>query len=297
MKSLDHLIKEAHPLGSVIQVFRKLLVERARFKDELRNYAFAPIETTDSSRFERGVPLAVIEDLIDAIDEELWVTGTGRLAPVMAESFPRISKEIEAIAKDLLSGGMDPRRVLKASLAGRSDENATEASRLKVTPQSLSFALGQVAKPLIEILSETLRPLTEGLSWGKGYCPICGTMPGMAFLQGEGGQRWLRCASCAHEWRFVRLVCPFCESGNYEDLEIYYVAGREYESVHVCHKCKRYVLTIDSRNLPEPIAMEVAPLALMHLDVIAQEKGLLPVAVSEWNIVRDREIFSSPVHP
>jgi FdhE protein len=216
--------------------------------------------------------------------------------PVLAESFPKIREEIETIAENLLSGGMDPRRVLKASLVGRGSENAAEASRLEITPQSLSFALGQVAKPLIEILSDSLRPLMEGLTWGKGYCPICGTMPGMALLQGEGGRRWLRCASCTHEWRFVRLVCPFCESGNHEDLEIYYVAGREYESIHVCHKCGRYVLTIDTRGLPEPIAMEVAPLALMHLDVIAQEKGFLPATVSEWNIVRDREIFSSPVH-
>ena len=91
------------------------------------------------------------------------------------------------------------------------------------------------------------------------------------------------------------LICPFCEGENQEDFEIYFVADREYEVVDVCHKCRRYVPTVDLRKRPKPIAREIAGMALMHLDVIAQERGFLPVAVCAWNIVRNRDVISVPV--
>lgn len=295
-EGLDLLVEEMHPLGNVVQAFRELLVEKARFKAELQDFAPIPIRAPDPLRFERGVPLSSIENLLDIIDDTLWSAGAERLMPVMEKSFPKIKEECEIIGNELFHGRLDPRAVLKASLAGSDGENLEVASRLMISPQTLAFALGQIAKPLVEKISCNLSPLVENLSWSKGYCPICGTMPELAFLQGEGGQRWLRCASCSYEWRFTLLVCPFCESENHEDFEIYFVAGREYENVDVCHKCKRYVPTINLRKWPRPIAREVAAMALMHLDVIAQEKGFLPAALCAWNIVRDRDVFSTPVH-
>ena len=294
-EGLDLLVEEMHPLSSVAQFFRALLVERARFKAQLPDFAAVPIETVARSRFERGVPLSSIGDLLDEIDAPLWAASAERLMPVMKKSFPKIGPELEIIEGELLKNRLNPRAILEASLTGREDANARVASRIAINPHSLAFALGQIAKPLIEKLCDHLSPLIENLSWSKGYCPICGTMPELAFLRGEGGQRWLRCASCAYEWRFKRLLCPFCESDSQRDFEIYFVEGREFESVDVCHKCNRYVSTIDLRNRPRPIAREVAALALMHLDVIAQEKGFLPAAVCAWNIVRDRDVFSVPV--
>ena len=290
-EGLDLLMEEAHPLGNVVQAFRELLVERARFKAELRDFPAIGIMAPDPSGFERGNPLSSIDNLIDAIDDALWAAGARRLMPVMENSYPKIREELQIIGNDLLEGRLNPRSTLKALLAGCADENAA-ADRLNVSPQTLTFALGQLAKPVIEKLSYDLRPLVENLSWTKGYCPICGTMPELAFLQEEGGQRWLRCASCSHEWRFTRLVCPFCESDSHESFETYYVEGREHESVEVCLKCKRYVPTIDFRNRPKPIAREVAAMALLHLDLIAQKKDFLPVAVCAWNIVGDSGAFS-----
>jgi FdhE protein len=294
-EGLDLLVEEMHPLGNVVQAFRGLLVERAKFKAELKDSVAVPIEPPNPARFERGVPLSSIEDLLDFIDDTLWIAGAERLMPIMAASFPRIKEECEIIFSELLNGRIDPRVSLQASLTSIGSGSGARGSRLSISPQVLAFALGQIAKPLVEKISGNLSRLVEDLSWSKGYCPICGTMPELAFLQGEGGQRWLRCGSCSHEWRFSLLVCPFCESENHEDFEIFYVADRDYEMVDVCHKCKRYVPTIDLRKRPGPISREVATMALMPLDVIAQEKGFLPAADSAWNIVRDRDVFSTPV--
>ncbi len=295
-ETLDLLMEEVRPLRNVVQAFKGLLVERARFKAELQDCAPFPIKALDPLRFAQGVPLTSTAELLDTISEDFWVAAARRLLPVMAVGFPKIKAEIESVENGLFQGFLDPRPILKASLEGRHHDNAELISRLGVSAQSLVFILGQLAKPFIEKLAGTLTAQIEGLSWSKGYCPICGSMPELAFLQGEGGQRWLKCATCAFEWRYVRLTCPFCESSSHEDVEVYFVVGQEYESVEVCHKCMRYVPTIDCRNWPRPLAREVAAMALMHLDVIAQEKGFLPAAVCAWNLVQDRDIHSTPIH-
>jgi FdhE protein len=292
-KGLDRLIEGLHPLKNVVQAFRGLLLERARLKTQLPDLPVVPGTALDPARFEQGLPLTSIEALVDAMDDGLWTYAAGRLLPVMEGSFPKIREDLRIIRIGLVHGRFNPGDVLKASLAGCEGETMEAASMLEISPPTLVFALGQIAKPIIEKHSENLGPLVEDFSWKKGYCPICGTMPELAFLQGEGGQRWLRCASCAHEWRFQRLICPFCESDRQEDFEVYFVADQEYESLSLCNKCRRYVPTIDMRDRPEPIPREVAAMALMHLDIIAQGKGFLPAAVCAWNVVTDRDIFST----
>jgi FdhE protein len=294
-KGLDQLIDELYPLVNVVEAFRELLLERARFKEQLPDSPVVSSPEPDPGRFEQGLPLTSIEALVEAMDDGLWTNAAGRLLPVMEGSFPKIRKDLGIIRNGFVHGRFNPGDVLKASLEGYEGETAEVASGLEANPRILVFTLGQIAKPVIEKHSENLGPLVKGLFWKKGYCPICGTMPELAFLQGEGGHRWLRCASCAHEWRFQRLECPFCESDRQGDFEVYFVADREYESLSLCKKCRRYVPTIDLRKRPKPIPREIAAMALIHLDIIAQGKGFLPVAVCAWNIVRDRDIFSTPV--
>ena len=198
-ETLDLMMAEGHPPTNVAQAFRELVVERARFKAELPSVTHLSLQAPDPLRFAQGVPLTSIEGLLDGIHNDLWVASALRLMPIMAVSFPKIREEVEAIGDALTQGLLDPRAILKASLAGSDHNSAEQISGLAVTPQTLAFTLGQIAKPLIEKMAESLVGHIQDLTWSKGYCPICGTMPELAFLQGDGGQRWLRCGSCAFE--------------------------------------------------------------------------------------------------
>lgn len=295
-EGLDLLVDERHPYGNVVRAFRELLVERAQFKSELKGCDVISLKAPDPFRFERGVPLSSVENILDMIDDRLWIAGARRLIPVMAKSFPKIREDCEIIGNMLFRSYLDPRAVMKAFLAGGEGEDWLLEYFAGIDPRTLSFALCQIAKPLIENISRNLSPLVNDLFWGKGYCPICGSMPELAFMQDDGEKRWLRCAACSHEWRFTLVMCPSCENENQEDFEIYYMAEREYESVDVCHKCRRYLPTIDMRKRPKPIAREVAALALIHLDAIARQNGFFPADGCGWNIVNERDIFSTPVH-
>jgi FdhE protein len=154
--------------------------------------------------------------------------------------------------------------------------------------------MGQIIRPLVEKKAEALRSLIAGLPWPKGYCPICGSLPELSFLKEMEGQRWLRCSFCSHHWSLTRLSCPLCENDDPQNLSYYFITGREQERAEVCEQCGRYLVCIDLREHPDEALLEVGAIGMVHLDLLAQEKGLLPVAACAWNIVRGEDISSIP---
>ena len=146
----------------------------------------------------------------------------------------------------------------------------------------LLFALHQIAKPVVEKRAESIQPLISEFGWDKGYCPICGSFPEMSRLRGKEGRRWLQCGFCSTTWRFSRTSCPFCETQQPEQRELFFVEGREHEAAEVCHRCRRYLVSIDLRNMAEKVTWEIIDLSLMHLEVIAQGKGFLPMKGTGW---------------
>jgi len=290
--ALDALRQELHPLENVLQAFKEIFIEKARLKAELPHLADLSVEPPDPARFEQGVPLTTAGNLME-FAEDHWKMAADRLIPAMEHGFPKLKEELGAIRQALADGRLNPQRTLQAMANGLNGEAETAASKLGVSLQSIQFVLGQIMKPLVEKKAEALKSLIKDLKWHKGYCPLCGSMPELAFLKGEEGQRWLRCAFCGHDWRYVRLSCPFCENEDQQKLMTYYIVGREQERAEVCHKCGRYVVSIDLRGRLDEAVLDVAAIGLVHLDMLSQEKGHLPAAICAWNMVSSEDISSS----
>jgi FdhE protein len=278
-QALERLQREIPALKNVVNAFAELLVERARLRTELTAFEDPTPEPPDASRFERGVPLTTPEAII-RFTRAQWLHAAERLIPPMEAGFPKLRADLGTVRSALVRGELDPEQCLVGILASRKNEVGRLATGLGVRPEGLTFAVSQIARPLVEKRSERLAPLVRDLRWPKGYCPICGSPPGLGFLLGTEGQRWLRCSLCAHEWRFARLVCPLCENEEQEKLELFFVADREDDRVEVCHVCKRYLITADLRKRAEDFVPDVAEIGLLHLDMLAQEKGFRPA--SEW---------------
>ena len=83
----------------------------------------------------------------------------------------------------------------------------------------------------------------------------------------------------------MRTACPFCDNQDPDRLEMFFSQERQAERVEACHACKRYIVGVDLRNRVDEVVMEVAPLALVYLDVLAQEEGFTPGAVTDWNVI------------
>jgi FdhE protein len=93
-------------------------------------------------------------------------------------------------------------------------------------------------------------------------------------------------------------MCPFCGNDDYEKLEFYLLECREHERVELCYKCNRYIVNIDTRKYAEEVVTEIAAIGMLYLDILAQGKGFLPVALCAWNMVAKGDIttWTGPFH-
>lgn len=281
-EALDRMKEGEGHLESILEAFRGLLVEQARLRAELPAPDIGWFGGLEPERFARGIPLTDREDLIGI--GKMWESGSKRLVPPMREGFPRIEEALGELLSAIGNGGFDPEAFVRAALTNRNREASEIAARSGLDPAVVKFALIHVARPFVAKRAEVLKPLIEALSWDKGYCPICGSLPEMSLLRDKEGRRWLRCGFCFNEWRFMRLMCPCCETQEAGQAEVLFVEGREHERLDLCHKCKKYVAEIDLRNLVSEPVLEVAALGLLHLDVVAQQRGFQPMGGSWWGV-------------
>jgi FdhE protein len=147
------------------------------------------------------------------------------------------------------------------------------AGRLSVTEHELIFFGYAGMAPSIEICAEQLKAyLTDLPDREKGFCPICGNHPDMAFLD-KDGKRHLKCCFCAHEWEIKRMGCVFCEN-NDNEMQQYFFSDQEKEyRVNLCDHCHNYIKLIDLRQIDRAFYPKLEQITTLHLDMQAREKG------------------------
>ena len=277
--AIAHIRKKTPAFANVAEAFRELLIQRTRLKTEmaLPAHAFKP----DPVRFSQGVAVWLQGSLIPA--EDYLRIAVDRLFPAMEKGFPKIAPYL-FILKTAITR-FAPDRVIEAILKGQEDMVTETASRLGVDPGLLRFVAVQLMKPFIDKLSEATAPLIAHLEWHRGNCPVCGAYPELSYLSTDAGQRRLRCSVCAHSWRYIRTRCPACENDDQNQMETLFIEDQPQERAELCHRCKHYIVSLDLRKCPQPVVFETAAFGMIHLDVICQDKGYVPMAASAWNVM------------
>lgn len=156
------------------------------------------------------------------------------------------------------------------------------------------FILSSVLRAVM--LQYNATPWNEGNSWRQGYCPVCGSMPSIAwlskpvideknpYLAGGGGKKSFYCTLCGTNWQFRRGACPSCAKEGSGVIEILREAeGSMGERIDWCTNCKTYCPTVDLRERNELPNLDALVLGMMHLDMVAAEKKLQPLRISFWN--------------
>jgi len=118
--------------------------------------------------------------------------------------------------------------------------------------------------------------------WLRRYCPTCGSLPAMAQLLGidNGRLRLLSCGCCGTRWRYGRTACPFCETDS-QRLSAIAVRGESGLRIDYCESCRAYLKTYDGHGHE---ALLLADWTSLHLDVLAQERGLKREAASLYDL-------------
>ncbi len=291
-RSFDRVRHRRPSLEGILDAYEKFSLKRAEIRSGLNGLADMPAVEVDPVRFGEGVP--VMDDLpLDALAKEF--PGVMKLlAPALAEVFPSLKLAIVKCSKALEKGDLEPADCVVSVFDA--DELEKMAKKIGVEPAEVGFVFGQGVKLLMEHYQKPMAEAVEDLRWTKGYCPVCGSFPEIsmlrpkpaeqdisAYLKAHGGQCWLHCSLCGHEWRFKRSMCAFCDNEDKDTLGYFSADGDETERVYTCKKCKKYIVSVDEREFIEPYHPDAAPLELIVLDMVAQDKGFSPMVHTPWN--------------
>ena len=138
---------------------------------------------------------------------------------------------------------------------------------------SLLFLARSCLRPSLDRVAEDILrrfPLPD--TWLKGYCPICGSLPALLFLQVEGERKGY-CSWCGTIWGMHRLQCPSCDNRLHESLGYFQVEGEAQYRVNYCRLCKSYFKMIDTRERLDFPYLPLEEWTTLHLDLLAQKDG------------------------
>ena len=280
LRERAEMLKEKRPgYGSVLDFYVSVRELQAASRADVR------VDPMKIKKNGKGLPaeedffLIEKEDL--PIDREASIDLFRSLCRLGSAANPHIASQVEKINQALLDATLD----LKALLTGGGKEQMIEsdAADRGLDKQVLSFLVRSSTRPSIEAGREQLRGQVDLRSWRESHCPVCGSLPALSLLKGEGGMRYSLCSYCACQWRVDRLSCSVCGNKDQGSLQYFCGEGEEAHRVDLCDACHHYIKTIDYRSLEESDP-SLEDLATLHLDVVAVQKGYTRAVPPFWAV-------------
>jgi FdhE protein len=280
---IDRAVEQNPHSSELLKAFGPIITKQRQLTDSI-TLAKLNYSSVDKEKLRAGV--SVIQQMsLFSPEDPLAEIGLS-LIEVVKESMPTLTAELDRLS-DLISRGK--LRLADYFDAQSVDENKTMegcTNNLKISPSNAAFLLSLVARVLIERRAREATAALGEFAWEKGYCPICGEFPSIALIEEEGGKRFLHCSSCGQDWRYTRVVCPYCEKEASKEMDYYYVENKTQESAFVCDKCKKYLVTLYRAGRLHARDMDISAISLVHLDMFIQEKGYEPMTACAWNVLR-----------
>jgi FdhE protein len=302
-------------LGSVLKSFEPILSAQAEVGESLASSsqiaAFAvaaqgglPWDNMQAERCRSGIFLLAGADfsgLAEAVH-----TSANALLPLLAE-LEAVKPHLDALqvffGKSAPAGTEDCREaLLEALVSGNEAFLKKLAADNDLEPAILNFVAGFIVAPVLRAVTAQLQseeqdgPWDKQGMWQEGFCPVCGALPVIAWLDkrhvdernvylvGGGGKKHLHCGLCGANWQFRRNVCPSCGKTGNDVMEFLRESGSAHgERVDWCTSCKGYCPTVDLRERESVPHLDALALGMLHLDMVAARKKLRPLRQSFWN--------------
>jgi len=268
LKKLEEWQEREAISSSFLEFYKGLLSIQAWAEERIKLPESSLSKKVASHRIVSGLPLLKFNEL--DLDWSL-VDKVFRKVTKIFTSFPELLGEVPRSLTGVNS--RLPKKVVKAWLNEAYLPNKIAGNN--VNKQLLSTIVHATLKPFLTTYSKALISIVEQNRWRRGYCPICGGSPDIAFLEKEVGARWLMCFRCDAHWRFQRLECPSCSNQDCKSLS-YFSDDTGVYRLYVCDKCHTYLKTIDLRNTKEDISLSLERLMTLDMDVQGQKKGYQP---------------------
>lgn len=266
LKRLEGQEKEEGSLPLLLEFYHELLQVQAEVQNRIGKIKSGLNSEAIRQRLQKGLPLAGFDDL--ALDWVL-VRNTFVATITVFTKYPQLFGETPERLRAPQAGRLLTKKVVKAWFAGKELPPAI----LEGAGENLIRAIIQATlKPFLVSYAKALTSSVEQELWRRGYCPICGGSPDLAFLEKEYGARWLLCSRCDSEWLFQRLECPYCGTQEQNALA-FFTDDEEIYRLYVCERCKSYLKGIDLRKAKTEVLLPLERFYTLDLDSQAKEYG------------------------
>jgi len=265
---LDRLAAERPAFAAPVKWLRQLLDDLAPLTSPVPGLILDP--TRAREKLASGVPL--LRDERVPVDGKAFRKRWQRACAALQSVNPEASAA--ALADAVKRKRLDPEALVGALVAGRPEIVHRRAEELSLDPTLAASLLRFALFPHFTALAASLSSLRDGTAWERGYCPTCGSWPLLGEFRGLDQSRFLRCGLCGDEWQVSHLRCPFCDCRDHERLSFLHVEGEEGKwRAAVCDQCRGYVKMVATLSALPPLALLVADVTTLHLDLAAAERG------------------------
>lgn len=279
---IDRAIEQNPHASELLKTFGPIITKQRQLADSI---ALPRLDYSSIDREKLRAGVSVIQQMNLFSPDDPFAKIALSLAEAVKESMPKLAAEMDRLS-DLIQNGR--LRLADYFEASAGDKNKTTDGRendLKISPSNASFLISLLARVLLEKRAKEITEVLGEFAWEKGYCPICGEFPSIALIEEEGGKRFLHCSACGQDWRFTRVVCPYCEKEARQEMDYFYVESKTQESAFICDTCKKYLVTLYRAGRLHARDMDISAIALVHLDMIMQDKGYEPMVACAWNVI------------
>ncbi|MBU7006652.1 formate dehydrogenase accessory protein FdhE [Phosphitispora fastidiosa] len=137
----------------------------------------------------------------------------------------------------------------------------------------LKFIFTNSIKPFLKAFAQSMEKGEVKAAENHPFCPVCGGSPDMGRAVNPGGQRYLHCSLCGHEWLSKRLKCPYCLNEDHNLLSVIIVDDIPGCRIDVCEACGSYLKVIADETGGVSRLPEMADIETIYLDVVANQRG------------------------
>jgi len=252
-------------IADTIELHCELLEAQARAQVSPHGPALSGEEA--GARLEQGHPLLSPESL--GVDGQTLAGLCDQIGCIVGERRPELTDSLARIHAWL----DDKRQQIEAlALEYLHEGRVREGEEAGLDGNLLAFIFNNVLRPFLRAEAQALARWVDDSMWYRGRCPICGGEPDLAALGRGSGQRRLLCSRCDSEWAFQRIGCPFCGNDDPRRLA-YYPSDDQIYRLSVCEQCRRYLKTVDLRQVAGERLLPVERILTAAMDLAALDAG------------------------
>jgi FdhE protein len=266
--------------GPFLDFWEKILQVQARFISENEPASLPRPDSRNQMMLREGFPLIPFQS--NPVPSDRVRTLFQEILRALGPANPKISAQLPLLEDWLTNKGLDFQawRELLFREDGQAFVREAEASGLD--PEILLFLFLAGWKPFLKSQALALKqtPGFDWTVWNKGFCPVCGGPPLLAYLQ-QDGKRWGVCSLCEFSWHMPRFLCPECATADPQHLHYFFTEQDHGCRVEVCEACRHYLKTIDLREIgwdPLPVLDD---LLTTPLDLWARDQGYFKLSLTD----------------